>query len=245
MLVDAAIHRAMAQPQLLLERYQHRMPLGLLMLSRRFITEQQLAVALARQRHAGYGRLGEWLVESGAADEAQVARALAAQWGIPWLQSGQPGPAALALLPRLLLEAFTVVPMRLAAKRILYLAIDHKVDPCLNLAIEKMTGLSVEPVAMSGRSFRLAQQQLLAQEHPRARLFGASSPGALRDSVLAVAAETGAGNLRLARVHEYFWLRVEGRNRPTRVEDAMFACAFIKPLPESAGAAGIASHLEN
>jgi hypothetical protein len=215
------------------------MPIGLLMLSRRWITEQQLGVALSSQRRVGYGRLGEWLIAGGATDELRVAGAIAAQWGIPLLQSEEQSRAATILLPRLLVEAYAVVPMRISGG-ILYLAIDQRVDPCLNLAIEKMTGLSVEPVAMSGRAFRRARQEFVDSAHPPVRHFQAASLRGLRDTVLAVAAEKQTRNFRLVRVHEYFWLRVE-RELEMRPQDlrsdggGVEDCIFTYPERSAVG----------
>ena len=42
---------------------QHRVPLGLLMLSRGYIDEQQLQTVLITQRDAGGGKLGSWALK--------------------------------------------------------------------------------------------------------------------------------------------------------------------------------------
>ena len=58
----------------------HRVPLGLLLLSRQQITVEQLRAALAAQHAAGHGKIGEWLVNLGFVNEQQVTAALARQW---------------------------------------------------------------------------------------------------------------------------------------------------------------------
>src|ERR1700722_20054238 len=67
------------------EMHRHRIPLGLLMLERGWITREQLRAALRAQEAAGTGRIGEWLVEQHATDEATVTRALGLQWSCPIL----------------------------------------------------------------------------------------------------------------------------------------------------------------
>ena len=60
-------------------RAPHRMPLGLLMLSRGDIDGQQLRAAVARQQEEGAGRIGEWMQSMGFVGEQQVTAALGAQ----------------------------------------------------------------------------------------------------------------------------------------------------------------------
>jgi hypothetical protein len=62
---------------------QHRIPLGLVLLSRGFIDNQRLQAALQAQRQSRKGRVGEWLMQLGAVNEAQVTMALAIQWSCP------------------------------------------------------------------------------------------------------------------------------------------------------------------
>ena len=63
----------------------HRMPLGLLMLSRGFVSEAQVQSALLAQRRAGRGKIGQWLQTLGFATEKQVVTALALQYAMPVL----------------------------------------------------------------------------------------------------------------------------------------------------------------
>src|ERR1700760_4235571 len=49
--------------------HQHRVPLGLVLLSRGSITREQLRKALEGQRKAGTGKLGEWLIRQTATEE--------------------------------------------------------------------------------------------------------------------------------------------------------------------------------
>ncbi len=88
----------------------HRVPLGLLMLSRGDITATQLQTALAAQRREGEGRIGEWLQHLGAATEEQVTAALGQQWSAPLLVMQSASAAAGSrLLPVALMEACRVL----------------------------------------------------------------------------------------------------------------------------------------
>ena len=66
----------------------HRVPLGLLLLSRQQLTAAQLRTALEAQRAAGQGKIGEWLRQLGFVTELQVTAALARQWSCPVLITG-------------------------------------------------------------------------------------------------------------------------------------------------------------
>jgi len=76
----------------------HRVPLGLVLLSRQQLTPEQLRAALAAQRAAGRGRIGEWLQALGFASEQQVTAALARQWSCPVLRANS-GPAEISPPP--------------------------------------------------------------------------------------------------------------------------------------------------
>ena len=70
----------------------HRVPLGLLLLSRQQLTAGQLRSALAAQRGAGRGlgqkKIGAWLQDLGFSTEREVTAALARQWSCPVLRAG-------------------------------------------------------------------------------------------------------------------------------------------------------------
>jgi hypothetical protein len=101
----------------------HRIPLGLLLLSRKQLTAPQLRTALEAQRAAGEGesrgesgkKIGAWLQELGFATEHQITSALACQWSCPMLRTG-PGGLGICrfpCIPALLLESFRMVPVEL------------------------------------------------------------------------------------------------------------------------------------
>ena len=62
-------------------------------------------------------------------------------------------------MPRLFVDAFGALPLRVAAGKILYLGFEDRLDPALALALERMTGLRVE----SG----LVQDSLFPTRHMR------------------------------------------------------------------------------
>ena len=71
-------------------------------------------------------------------------------------------PEAMALVvPRVFVEEFGVLPLRVAGQRILYLAFEDRLDASAALAVEQMTELKVESGLMDGAQFREARAMLL------------------------------------------------------------------------------------
>ena len=76
----------------------HRVPLGLLMLSRGLVDNEQLKKALKAQKDSGSGRVGEWLRHIGAVSEEQVTQDPRLAVVHPGL-SPQPKPAVSGVRP--------------------------------------------------------------------------------------------------------------------------------------------------
>jgi len=204
------------------QSHRHRVPLGLLMLEQGWITTGQLRQALGQQKDVGAGRLGHWLVRQQGVSEELVTRALGLQWSCPVLPMEYHDAEALTgLVPRLFVDAFGALPLRVAAGRLLYLGFEERLDPVLALAVERMTGLRVETGLVQGSLFRLAHARMLSAKYPSVELIEASSgPAAVR--ALSKAIERAQPlESRLVRAHDCLWLRM--RIRPQ-----------AGPLPEAA-----------
>jgi hypothetical protein len=198
--------------------HQHRVPMGLVLLSRGVITQEQLRKALEAQRKAGKGRLGEWLIREGVANEEQVTRALSAQWNCPVLTGAPHDPALMAsAFPRLLIDSAGAVPLRLAGRELLYIAFEDKIDRCLVLAVEQMLGLKVEAGVLRESDFRRVQQEMLRAAFPRTRLLEAANMRGLVHAITSMIEERKAVRSQIVRVHDYYWLRI-WRN-PSVIED--------------------------
>jgi hypothetical protein len=89
--------------------------------------------------------------------EDLVTRAMGLQWGCPVLGMEFHNPEGLtALVPRLFVDAFRALPLRVAAGKILYLGFENHLDPALALAVERMNGFAVESGPVSESAFRPA-----------------------------------------------------------------------------------------
>jgi len=189
--------------------HRHRIPLGLVMLEQGWITAGQLRRALDAQRVAASGRLGWWLVRQQGVSEDLVTRALGLQWSCPVLPLESHDPEALAsMLPRLFVEAFGAIPLRVAAGRLVYLGFEHRLDPVLALALERMSGLRVECGLGQGSLFAPAFARHLKAAFPECQLLEAFSEAALARALAGAVERVRPVQSRLVRVHGWLWLRM-------------------------------------
>ena len=151
-----------------------------------------------------------------------MTRALGLQWGCPVLSMEFHTPEELtALLPRLFVDAFGALPLRVAAGRILYLGFEDRLDPALALAIERMTGLRVEAglvreLILSARASRMSS----SRRFPPVELIEAATERALAVALTKVLEETHPVDARLARIHDCFWLRIWRRRQTGPLPDS-------------------------
>lgn len=192
-----------------LEMHRHRIPLGLLLLEQGWVSRQQLREALEAQKAAGSGRLGDWLIQRRAADEATVTRALALQWSCPVLEFGAlETMASTSVAPRLFLDAFGALPMRIAAGKVLYLGFEQCLDPVLALAIGRMTGLRVESGIVRSSLFRPALDRLIGEKFPAVQLAEAVSEPAAAHLLARSIERFQPVSSRMVLVHGFIWLRM-------------------------------------
>ena len=191
---------------------RHRVPLGLTMLEQGWITAGQLRRALEAQRAAGGGRLGSWLVRQQGVSEKLVTRGLGLQWSCPVLALDFHDAEALTvMLPRLFVDAFGALPLRVAAGKLLYLGFEDRLDPVLALAIERMTRLRVESGLVQGSQFGPAHTRMLGARFPRIELVEAVSEQAVVHVLAKAIEKTRPVESRLVRVHDCLWLRMSLR----------------------------------
>jgi hypothetical protein len=211
--MEAAVRRELegrsAGEGLTAANHRHRIPLGLVMLEQGWITSEQLRKGIETQRAAGQGRLGDWLVSEVGVSEGLVTRALSLQWNCPVLALDRHDPERMAtVFPRLFVEAFAALPLRLAAGSILYCGFEDRLDPVLTLAAERMFGLRVESGVVRGSLFQAAHARLLNAGFPRAELIEAASETPLVRALTRAVERVRPAESRLVRVHDCLWLRM-------------------------------------
>jgi hypothetical protein len=207
--VTAAVRRELDGRGLATESHPHRIPLGLMMLEQGWITSSQLRQALDAQRVAKSGRLGQWLVRQQGVSEQLVTRALGLQWSCPVLSLEFHDAEALAVLvPRLFVDAFGALPLRMAAGQLLYLGFEDRLDPIVALAVERMSGLKVESGLVPESQFVPAHAHMLSAKFPAVELVEAISEQVMARALSKSIEKARPVESRLVRVHDCLWLRM-------------------------------------
>src|SRR5882757_10131507 len=199
-------------------RPSNRIPLGLLMVARGWLTHEQVVTALAAQQSARSGQIGEWFEKLGFATEQQVTSALGLQWGCPVTSSLDAaslmpaGPIPLAIL-----EAFQMVPLQFSsATKTIYIAFGQRVDHAALYAIEKLLDYRTQP-CVAGRKI-VADELIRMRQQPRPHEleFGPMHDFAEIGRVsVSYMLRLGTDEARLSRVGDFIWLRLRVRTSHT------------------------------
>jgi hypothetical protein len=200
------------------------------MLEQGWVTSGQLRQALDAQKVAGAGRLGRWLVGQQGVSEQLVTRALGLQWSCPVMPLEFHDAEALAvLMPRLFVDAFGALPLRVAAGRLLYMGFEDRLDPVVALAVERMTGLRVESGLVRESLFGPAHARMLRASFSPVELIEAGSELAAVQALARSIERARPVDSRLVRVHDCLWLRMwrerQGGPMPERASIQDLICS--------------------
>lgn len=208
-LIDRAVQREMGDDvRLKPQPHHHRVPLGLVLLSQGWITREQLRTALESQRAVGKGRIGAWLMQQCGLTEERVTRALCMQWGCPMLSLAGHQPSTVATLaPRLLLDSYGILPLRVTSGRIAYLAFEDRIDAVAAHAVGRMNGLRTEAGLVVGSQYLRSHERMMAAAFPKAHVVDVADTRALTTVLTEAIERIRPQQARLVRLHKYFWLR--------------------------------------
>ena len=192
----------------------NRIPLGLLMVARGWLTHEQVVTALAAQQRARSGQIGEWFEKLGFATEQQVTTALGLQWGCPiTLARDAASFTPVGPIPLTILEAFQMVPLQFVpAANTIYIAFGQRVDHAALYSIEKLLNCHTQP-CVAGRKF-VADELARMRQQPRPRELEFET---VRDFTeigrvsLSYMLRLGADEALLGRVGDFIWLRLRER----------------------------------
>jgi hypothetical protein len=196
---------------------QHRVPLGLMLLGRGVINEEQLKTALQAQRSKGRERLGHWLIRLGIVSDQEVSAALAAQWGCAVfpLERDRRYRDCSHMLPLALLESSRMLPLRyLPASHWLFLGFSEDIDHTAIYSIERLLSSRTEPCVVSEAAMKQAMEEIRGMSHPAEIVFeslwnAAQMARTIRDYTV----KLGAEELLLARPRRFLWVRLKASGR--------------------------------
>ena len=201
----------------------HRVPLGLLMLSRGMVDNEQLKRALKAQKDSGSGRVGEWLRHIGAVSEEQVTQILGLQWSIPVfpLNQNRRYLECAHLIPLPLLEEAEMVPVHhLPTIQHLYVAFVDRINYSALYAVEKMLECHTEPCLALQSHVLQALKELRSRPRPVENLVAnLADPGEMANTIFAHAGRQGATEVRMSGFDGFIWARILS---PPRYTDLLF-----------------------
>ena len=196
----------------------HRIPLGLILLSRQQLLPEQLRAALDAQRLAGGGKIGQWLLRMQFVTEPQLTSALARQWSCPVLRTDPAFFASRRLprIPALLLESFRMIPVDFVeATSTLHMAFGESVDYGVLYAIGRMLDCRTAPCLVGATLLRQGLRALIERRGRAEVVFDQVADAAEFARILrSYAMRLCASEIRMASCGAYAWLRLE---RPTRL----------------------------
>jgi hypothetical protein len=141
--------------------------------------------------------------------EELVTRALGLQWSCPVLPlEFHDAEALTVLMPRLFVDAFGALPLRVAAGKLVYLGFEDRLDPVVALSLERMSGLRVESGLVQGSRFRPAHGRMLNQKFPAVELIEAGSEPAVVHVLAKAVERVRPVASKLVRVHDCLWMRM-------------------------------------
>lgn len=196
-----------------------RMPLGLILLSRGWISHRELQESLAAQRRAGHGRIGEWLHRLHGISEETVAKGLAIQWSCAVLPSGMPGlEPAPGLIPTFLRRRYEFALLRQGPDASLYLAGRYRPEHAAARAVEHMLRERVHAAFIEDSAWCCAEMD--ADDATELRIPGSDGAAA---HISALVERIRPHDTRLVRVHDHLWLRMwlGRRGRPVQLRDVV------------------------
>jgi hypothetical protein len=196
----------------------HRVPLGLLLLSRQQLTLEQLQHALDVQRASGRGRIGYWLQSLGFANEQQITAALGRQWSCPVLRTESHLRIArhVPQVPIALLERFRMIPVAyVESTSTLHFAFGERPDYSVLYAIEQMLGCHTEACIAPASFVRLSLEGFAIGRGEREAVFeGAFDADECARIVFSYCARITASEIRMAVCRPYIWVRLLQPVRP-------------------------------
>lgn len=200
---------------------QPRLSLGLALLSRGYVSEEQLR-AVTAQVQSAETLLESVLLEKGWVNEKQLAAARGVQWGQPALGIAPLDKAVETNLPISLLRAYSAAPIHFSTERKrLVLGFVYRVEYTLLQSIEQITGYRTEPCFITPTEFN----QVIARfRHlPDYEEVISDRPANIAQIAACLAdyaSEVPGGEAKLARCKSWIWARIAGDENTI---DAIFA----------------------
>lgn len=192
-----------------------RIPLGLLMLSRGTVTNDQLWRALNEQKQTGCGRIGECLTRLGFAQEADITAALAMQWSCPLLRK-LPTLTDSCGIPKHLLRGLRMLPMHFSRKTsTVHVAFADEIAYPALISLEQMLDVRTAACLTTQTELNSALDGLQASREQKEKAFrNLRGPEEIVAIVSSYAGKLHASEVRTVVCGSQYWIRIFGDTGP-------------------------------
>ena len=203
------------------KRKDHRIPLGLVLVSSGAVSQANLQAALKAQRESGRGLVGEWLRQFGAVTEHQITAALGMQWSRPVypLASRRSFLEFKDLVPLAILEASRMVIVHfIPTSRLLYAAFAKAIDHTSLYAIEQMLQCRTESCIAEQSALEQAIEEIRNQPRSRELVFDTElDPAGIARTIRSYATLLNAREVRIVICCKHLWVFVDSPLQPTHL----------------------------
>ncbi|MGE5111452.1 MAG: hypothetical protein ACM3JB_11380 [Acidobacteriaceae bacterium] len=206
--LEARMETVLSLPGAPAQARHHRVPLGLLLLSRGLLNKEHLDAALQRHRETGL-RLGQCLRELHAVSEDHITAAIASQWGCGVYPEGG-RVESMSLVPRLLQEEYRCAPLHwVEAGRSLFIGFEHAVNYTLLLGIERMLDCHTEACIVSEKELERRLMASSAGSDHEVEFATLLNPSQMALTVAGYAQQLQVERIRFFDCRERIWFRLE------------------------------------
>jgi hypothetical protein len=200
--------------------HNSRMPLGLNLMSRGWLTAEQLKKATDEQKETG-GEIGEVLVRQGSVSEKQVTEIRSAEWGCPVFTLPKHAAQIGIQVPSTLIRAYFMIPVHyVAATNLLYVGFVHSIEYGLLYAVEQLTGCKTTPCFVTPTAFQsemehTKQLQQRSAEPPAKELNfeGIQTPAEIGRILCDTGLQMEAEEAFIGNCKEYVWARLKNGHK--------------------------------
>lgn len=190
------------------QEHQHRVPLGLLLLSQCAITQEQLRFARDHAECTGE-RIGTVLVQHCGLSEQRLVQGLAAQWGCTaWDVKGELPDGMACVAPYAVLRAAEMLPLRVHADGTISVAFADAPDAQAVFAIRRIHDRPVDAGIAPVSDFAVAVGNIKQQEAVPALEFDCQDEADLVRVITRTIQRQAPVESRWARLHDMVWVRM-------------------------------------
>jgi hypothetical protein len=210
--------------------HRPRFTVGLILLSQRRLTEEQLRTGLEQASRTGE-LIEEVLVNLGFVTEEQIAAARATQWGYPVFTRTNMAETVESIIPPTLLRTYGAVPLHYSPfKKRVVLGFVARVRHALLSSIELITGNKVEACFITPSELRKQLDRNTSSEFEEVLFEERMTSQEIAETVQRLTGHLLPLEVSFADCGHYFWTRLIGRRRKVdllfRMNDASEATDF-------------------